>query len=326
MTDDARDALAERIRSSTIAALDLLAIHAGDRLGWYAALAARRAVDGGRAGGRHGHERPLRARVARAPGGRRRARGRRRLRRARRSAATRSPPATPRRCSTATRSPSRPRWRGSWPRSAGLLPDVPGRLPDRRRRCRGGPHRRARGPGRRQPPAVPARARRRSGCRRCPDVHERLSAPGARVADVACGGGWSSIAHRAGVPGRRGSTATTSTRPSIDLARANAAASGVADRVTFHVPRRGAARRRRRLRPRGRASRRSTTWRGRSRRSPRCGRWPAAAAPCWSWTSAPRTTFDAPGDDDRAPLLRLQPVLVPAGRDGARRRAPPPAP
>jgi hypothetical protein len=33
------DALVERIFSSTLGALDVLAIHAGDQLGWYAALA-----------------------------------------------------------------------------------------------------------------------------------------------------------------------------------------------------------------------------------------------------------------------------------------------
>jgi 2-polyprenyl-3-methyl-5-hydroxy-6-metoxy-1,4-benzoquinol methylase len=68
-----------------------------------------------------------------------------------------------------------------------------------------------------------------------PAIHERLTAnPSARVADVACGVGWASIAIAAAYPGVRvdGFDLDPS---SIDLARANAAAAGVADRVTFAV-------------------------------------------------------------------------------------------
>ena len=65
-----------------------------------------------------------------------------------------------------------------------------------------------------------------------PDVHERLSQPGARVADVACGGGWSSIAIARAYPGARVDGYDIDAA-SIELARANAA--GVADRVEFHV-------------------------------------------------------------------------------------------
>jgi 2-polyprenyl-3-methyl-5-hydroxy-6-metoxy-1,4-benzoquinol methylase len=67
-----------------------------------------------------------------------------------------------------------------------------------------------------------------------PDVHARLQAPGARVADLACGAGWSSIAiarayPNAVVDGFDGDAA------SIELARANAAAEGLDERVRFQV-------------------------------------------------------------------------------------------
>ena len=68
-----------------------------------------------------------------------------------------------------------------------------------------------------------------------PDVHERLLAdPPARVADVACGAGWSSIAiartyPKATVDGYDLDAA------SVELARSNLAGSGVEDRVTFHL-------------------------------------------------------------------------------------------
>ena len=67
------------------------------------------------------------------------------------------------------------------------------------------------------------------------DVHARLSAdPPARVADIACGAGWSSIAIARGYP-----TVTVEgvdfDEPLIETARKNAAAAGVSDRVRFHV-------------------------------------------------------------------------------------------
>lgn len=68
-----------------------------------------------------------------------------------------------------------------------------------------------------------------------PDVHARLEAdPPARVADVACGGGWSSIAMA------KAYTKITVDgfdldAPSIEMAMANAATAGVEERVKFHV-------------------------------------------------------------------------------------------
>ena len=68
-----------------------------------------------------------------------------------------------------------------------------------------------------------------------PDVHARLQAdPPARVADVGCGTGWSSIAIARAYP-RVQVEGFDLDDASIALARANAGAAGVADRVTFHV-------------------------------------------------------------------------------------------
>jgi SAM-dependent methyltransferase len=68
-----------------------------------------------------------------------------------------------------------------------------------------------------------------------PDVDARLRAdPPARVADVACGGGWSSIAIARAYPNAQVDGFDLDA-PSIELARANAAEAGVAERVEFHV-------------------------------------------------------------------------------------------
>lgn len=72
-----------------------------------------------------------------------------------------------------------------------------------------------------------------------PDVHARLSRPGARVADIGCGVGWSSIGiaryyPHATVHGFDSDVA------SIESARTFAAEAGAADRVTFHTAEIGA--------------------------------------------------------------------------------------
>jgi 2-polyprenyl-3-methyl-5-hydroxy-6-metoxy-1,4-benzoquinol methylase len=68
-----------------------------------------------------------------------------------------------------------------------------------------------------------------------PDVHERLLAdPPARVADIGCGTGWSSISIARAYPRVRVDGYDLD-EPSIDLARSNAEQAGVADRVTFHL-------------------------------------------------------------------------------------------
>jgi 2-polyprenyl-3-methyl-5-hydroxy-6-metoxy-1,4-benzoquinol methylase len=67
------------------------------------------------------------------------------------------------------------------------------------------------------------------------DVHARLQAdPPARVADIGMGLGWSSIAIAEGYPNVQVDGFDLD-EASVAAARANAAASGVADRVRFHV-------------------------------------------------------------------------------------------
>ena len=67
-----------------------------------------------------------------------------------------------------------------------------------------------------------------------PHLHERLSAdPPARVVDVGCGTGWSSIAIAKAYP-RTTVEGIDPDEISVELARKNAVAEGVADRVRFH--------------------------------------------------------------------------------------------
>lgn len=66
-----------------------------------------------------------------------------------------------------------------------------------------------------------------------PDLHQRLLVPDARVADIGCGEGWSAIAIAQAYPNLT-VDAFDVDEASIDAARGNAAASGVADRIRFH--------------------------------------------------------------------------------------------
>jgi 2-polyprenyl-3-methyl-5-hydroxy-6-metoxy-1,4-benzoquinol methylase len=66
-----------------------------------------------------------------------------------------------------------------------------------------------------------------------PEIHERLSSSPARVADVACGQGRSSIAIARAYPQAQ-VDGIDSDRASIEFARRNLEDSGVEDRVTFH--------------------------------------------------------------------------------------------
>lgn len=68
---------------------------------------------------------------------------------------------------------------------------------------------------------------------RHPHVHARLSRPGARVADVGMGEGWSSIALATAYPEARVDGFDVDAA-SVDAARVHAEAAGVADRVRFH--------------------------------------------------------------------------------------------
>jgi 2-polyprenyl-3-methyl-5-hydroxy-6-metoxy-1,4-benzoquinol methylase len=68
-----------------------------------------------------------------------------------------------------------------------------------------------------------------------PDVHARLMAdPPARIADFGCGAGWSSIGMAQSYPRARVDGFDLD-GPSVELARANAEAAGLGDRVSFHV-------------------------------------------------------------------------------------------
>ena len=66
-----------------------------------------------------------------------------------------------------------------------------------------------------------------------PDVHERLSR-GGRVADVGCGGGWSSIAIARAYEGVTVDGYDLD-EPAVERARQSAEAHGLADRVRFHA-------------------------------------------------------------------------------------------
>jgi SAM-dependent methyltransferase len=66
------------------------------------------------------------------------------------------------------------------------------------------------------------------------EIDDVLSRPGARIADVGCGAGWSSIAIARAYPGALVEGVDVD-GPSVDLARANAAAAGLGEQVTFHA-------------------------------------------------------------------------------------------
>ena len=67
-----------------------------------------------------------------------------------------------------------------------------------------------------------------------PEIHERLSGDGAKVADIGCGGGWSSISIARAYPGAQVHGFDLD-EPAVERARANAEGAGVSDRVTFHA-------------------------------------------------------------------------------------------
>jgi len=67
-----------------------------------------------------------------------------------------------------------------------------------------------------------------------PDLHARLQQPGARVADIGTGMGWSAIAVAEAYPNVVVDGYDLD-EPAIEQARLNAEAHGVSDRVTFHT-------------------------------------------------------------------------------------------
>jgi 2-polyprenyl-3-methyl-5-hydroxy-6-metoxy-1,4-benzoquinol methylase len=67
-----------------------------------------------------------------------------------------------------------------------------------------------------------------------PELHSRLSEPGARILDAGCGLGWSTIALAAAYPGAT-VVGVDLDGPSIERARQNAKEVGLDDRVTFEI-------------------------------------------------------------------------------------------
>ncbi len=67
-----------------------------------------------------------------------------------------------------------------------------------------------------------------------PDLHAALSADGARIADVGCGMGWSTLALARAYPGAE-VVGLDIDQPSVDAARAAAEAAGLGDRVDFRL-------------------------------------------------------------------------------------------
>jgi SAM-dependent methyltransferase len=67
-----------------------------------------------------------------------------------------------------------------------------------------------------------------------PDLHEVLTAPGARIADIGCGEGWSSIALASAYPDAT-VVGIDVDEPSVATARSNAEAAAVAGRVSFSL-------------------------------------------------------------------------------------------
>ena len=228
------DELVGRLFDASLGMFDVMAVYLGDQLGLYRALRDGGAATSSDLAGARRDRRTVCARVARAAGRDRDPRGGRRRRCARRSPV--QPPggvrrAAPRPDQPVVDQPVRPLRRRV---RQGAAP-APDRVQDRRRRAVGGLRRgHDRGAGRLQP-ALAGQLFGSEILPAIPDVHGRLVAdPPARVADVACGVGWAAIAIATAYPGVRvdGFDLDDS---SIELARQNAEAAGVADRVTFEV-------------------------------------------------------------------------------------------
>ena len=229
-----RDALVGRLFGSILEAMDLLNIYLGDRLGLYRALADGGPATSAELASRAGiHERYAREWLEQQavtgllevddPG---------------RAAAERRY-ALPRGHDEVLLDLNSLQYLAYVGRFAACLgaamPKAAGGVPDRRRGLVGRVRRRrSRGPGRGEPTDLP-RLLGTEWLPKVPDVHARLGAdPPARVADIGCGAGWSSIAIAKAYPRAR-IDGFDLDEPSIELARANAAEHGVADRVSFQV-------------------------------------------------------------------------------------------
>ena len=93
--------------------------------------------------------------------------------------------------------------------------------------------RHARGPGELQSPGRHAPPRQRNGFPPFRDVHERLNAdPPARVVDIGCGEGWSTLAIARAYPRAR-VVGIDLDAPSVEAARRHASETAMADAVEF---------------------------------------------------------------------------------------------
>ena len=226
-----REELVQRMDAATLGAFDIASTYLGREAGPVPVALRGRAGDRRRAGGSDGDQRAAGARVARAAG-RHRAAGRDE----RRTASGGSPchRATPPYCSIRTP------WT-AWPaRSAPWSPTS--------RRCRGWSSRsepawasrtpttvRTRPRARRWAPDRSTGPRSRAGWPPYPTWRSGSPTGTARVLDIGCGVGWSSVCMAQGLSGRAWWTASTSTPRSIEAAQLVADAEGVADRVRFEL-------------------------------------------------------------------------------------------
>ena len=148
------------------------------------------------------------------------------------------------------------------------------------------------------------------------DVDAVLRRPGARVLDVGCGAGWSTVALANAYPDAQ-LVGVDVDAPSVEMARQNAAAAGVGDRVRFRLADGGpSAARTAVTTPRSRSSA-STTCRGRCRSSPRCGRPSGPTGSSWSWTRRSRRS-------SRRPVTTSSGSCTPSACSSACRTACPP--
>ena len=250
-----------------------------------------------RAGRARRHRPALRPRVARAAGRRRRSSTSTTSPPRRTRGATRCRPATRRSCSTRRARGSSRRWPASSSARPRRMPRPARGVPDRRRRRLGGlrPGRR-RGPGGHQPAAVP-RTSSATGSAPCPTSPRDCATATGRVADVACGTGWSSISIARAFPGHRRSTASTSTTARSSGRRRTRPRRASTDRVSFLFADAADAEGAGPLRPGDDLRGASTTWPARPRSSPRPGASSPPAARCSSPTSASPRRSRRPGDE-----------------------------
>lgn len=68
----------------------------------------------------------------------------------------------------------------------------------------------------------------------CADLHAGLGVPGARILDVGCGGGWSTLALARAYPQAR-LVGVDVDPPTVEMARATAEAAGLGERVSFRL-------------------------------------------------------------------------------------------